>query len=103
MLESFGPSRFVSHKASISGEIDSRKDSHPTRFFYSYWDSLYARLNRRQGKELQENSHSCEEGGAHLRISFCYLLMNLKKKLLKKLLKWADKNQNNFNIYNVFF
>ena len=25
-------------------------------------------------------SHTCEEGGAHLRISFWYLLMNLRNK-----------------------
>ena len=43
--------------------------------------------------------HTCDEGGAHLRISFWHLLMNLKKKkLLKKLLKWANKKQNNFNV-----
>ena len=48
-----------------------------------------------------KRSHTSEEGGAHLRISFWYLLMNLKNKLLKKLLKWDNKEQNNFNIYNV--
>ena len=33
--------------------------------------------------------------------SFSHLLMNLKNKyLLEKLLKWANKKQNNFNIYN---
>ena len=33
--------------------------------------------------------------------SFWHLLMNLKNKyLLEKLLKWANKKQNNFNIYN---
>ena len=32
-----------------------------------------------------KKSHTCEEGEAHLRISFSHLLMNLKnKKLLKK-------------------
>ena len=47
---------------------------------------------------------SGEEGGVHLRISFQHLLMNLKNKsLLKKLLNWANKKQNNFNIYNVVF
>ena len=39
-------------------------------------------------------AHTCE-GGAHLRISFWNLLMNLKNKLLKKLLKWANKNKKN--------
>ena len=48
-----------------------------------------------------EKSHTCEEGGTQLRISFWHLLMNLKNKyLLKKLLQWANKKQNNFNIYN---
>ena len=49
-------------------------------------------------------SHTCEEGGTHLRISFWHLLMNLKNNyLLKKLLKWANKKCKNFNIYNVVF
>ena len=52
----------------------------------------------------KEKLQTCEEGEAHLRISFWHLLMNLKnKKLFKKLLKWANKRQNNFNIYNVVF
>ena len=43
-------------------------------------------------------------GVVHLRISFWYLLMKLKNNyLLKQLLKWAKKKQNNFNIYNVAF
>ena len=29
---------------------------------------------------MQKKSHTCEEGGAHLRISFWHLLMNLKNK-----------------------
>ena len=38
----------------------------------------------------------------HLRISVWHLSMNLKNKyLLKKLLKWANKKQNNFYIYNA--
>ena len=42
--------------------------------------------------------------GVHLRISVSHLLMNLKSNyLLKKLLKWANKNCKNFNIYNVVF
>ena len=31
-----------------------------------------------------EKSHTCEEGGAHLRISFWHLLMNLKNNYLLK-------------------
>ena len=51
-----------------------------------------------------KKSHTCEEGGAHLRICVWYLLMNLKNNyLLKKLLKWANKKCKNFNIYNVVF
>ena len=54
-----------------------------------------------------KKSHTCEEGEVHLRISFflfIFLLMNLKNNyLLKKLLKWANKTQKNFNIYNVSF
>ena len=30
--------------------------------------------------ELVKKSHTCEEGGAHLTISFWHLLMNLKNK-----------------------
>ena len=55
------------------------------------------------GPSLLKKSHTCEEGGSHLRISFWNLLVNLKNKLLKKLLKWANKKQNNFNTYNVAF
>ena len=41
---------------------------------------------------ITKKSHICEESGAHLKISFWHLLMNLKNKyLLKKLLKWANK------------
>ena len=56
--------------------------------------------------QKKKKSHTCEEGGAHLRISFWYLLMNnylLNNYLLKKLLKWANEKQNNFNIYNAAF
>ena len=49
-------------------------------------------------------NHTCEEGGAHLRISVWHLLMNLKNNYLSKnLLKWANKKCKNFNIYNVAF
>ena len=41
-----------------------------------------------------EKSHTCKEGGAHLRISFWHLLMHLKDKYsIKKLLKWTNKNK----------
>ena len=55
-----------------------------------------------------KKSHTCEEGGVDLRISFLFffffLFMNLKNNyLLKNLLKWANKTQKNFNIYNVPF
>ena len=55
-------------------------------------------------KVHNKNSHTCKQGGTNLRISFWQLMVNLKSKyLLKKLLKWANKKQNNFNIYNVTF
>ena len=45
-----------------------------------------------------------EEGGAHLRITVWYLLMNLKNSyLFKKLLKWANKKCKNFNICCILF
>ena len=31
------------------------------------------------GMLLSEKSHTCEEGGAHHRITFWHLMMNLKK------------------------
>ena len=41
-----------------------------------------------------KKSHTCEEGGAHLKISFWHLLMNMKNKLsLQKNLKWANKKK----------
>ena len=53
---------------------------------------------------IKEISHICEEGGSHLRISLWHLMMTLKNNyLLKKLLKWANKQCKNFNIYNVVF
>ena len=55
-------------------------------------------------KTDDRKSHTCEEGGIHLRISVWHLLMNLKNNyLLKKLLKWVNKKCKNFNIYNVVF
>ena len=42
----------------------------------------------KQQDQYKKKSRTCEEGGAHLRISFWHLLMNLKNKLLlEKLLK----------------
>ena len=56
------------------------------------------------GVSYTEKSHTCEEGGAHLRISVWKLLTNLKNNyLLKKLLKWANKKCKNFNINKVVF
>ena len=44
--------------------------------------------------KFDKKSHTCEEGGAHLRISFWHSLMNLKKKLLlKKTVKVGNKNK----------
>ena len=50
-----------------------------------------------------EQSQTCEEGGAHLRISFWCLLMSLKNKLLlKKLLKWDNKKKIMFTMLHFF-
>ena len=67
-------------------------------------------LSWQENTKLKKNntklrkSHTCQEGGTHHIISFWYLLTNLKNKyLLKRLLKKANKKQNNLNIYNVAF
>ena len=61
------------------------------------WGEPYVEVLRK--RPLPKKSHTCEKGGAHLKISFWHLLMNLKiKYLLKKLLKLANKKQNSFNI-----
>ena len=39
----------------------------------------------RKVQESSKKSHICEDGGAHLRISFWHLLMNLKNKYLLKI------------------
>ena len=50
----------------------------------------------------QEKNHTHMKKVGHLRISIWHLSMNLKNKyLLKKLLKWANKKQNNLNIYKA--
>ena len=82
-------------------------------FYWWTWKTNSYQKNYRKGpaknmlhflKKYKEKSHTCQEGGAHLRLSFWHLLMNLKnKQILKKLLKWANKKQKNFNIYNVAF
>ena len=47
-----------------------------------------------------KKSNTCEEGGAHPRISIWHLLMNLKNNYsLKKQLKRANKKCKYFNIY----
>ena len=69
-----------------------------------FYHILNIQTNHGWEKILKKKSHTCEEGGAHLRISFWHLLMNFKnKQLLKKQLKCTNKKQNNFNIYNVGF
>ena len=53
---------------------------------------------------MWKKSHTSEEGGAHLKIYFWHLLINLKSKyLFEKMLKLANKKENNFNIYNPAF
>ena len=39
------------------------------------------------GSDVLKKSHTCEEGGACLRISFWHLLMNLKNKLKQIIIK----------------
>ena len=61
-----------------------------------YTHDVTYNLSRRNNahSDIYKKSHTREEGGAHLRISFWYLLMNLKNKyLLRKLLKWANKKK----------
>ena len=54
-------------------------------------------------KKIQKKSHTCEEGGAHLRISFWPFTDEPEKQIIKKTVEVANKKQNNFNIYNVVF
>ena len=54
----------------------------------------------KNGSTIMYKSHTCEEGGAHPRISVCHLFMNLKNNyLLKKPLKLANKKCKHCNIY----
>ena len=50
-----------------------------------------------------EKSHTCEEGGAHLRISFWHLLMNLKNNYLLKNCTSRPAKKKIYNIYNVIY
>ena len=46
--------------------------------------------------------HTCEEGGAHLRIFFLAFVDELQKQIIiTKTVEVGQKKQNNFNIYNV--
>ena len=64
-------------------------------FFYFCWNKSICFFKK---------SHTLEEGGAHLRISVLYLLMNLKNNCLwKNLLMWANKKRKKLNIFNVVF
>ena len=52
--------------------------------------------------QKNEESHTCEESGAHPRISVWHFLMNLKNNfLLQKLLKWANKKYKYLNIKHL--
>ena len=62
-----------------------KTDAKSTSIFHS--DQLVSNIIiRLQVREILNNEnvdkklHACEEGGAHLRISFWYLLINLKNK-----------------------
>ena len=48
--------------------------------------------------------YTSEEGGTHFKIYFMEFTDELEKQIfIKKLLNWANKKQNNLNIYNVAF
>ena len=51
-------------------------------------------IENRKSIEYIKKSHTCEEGGAHLRISVWHWLMNLKNKyFLKNCSSWSVKNK----------
>ena len=54
---------------------------------------------------ILEKSYTCEEGGAHLRISFWHLgIDELEKQIIiKKTVEVGQLKQNSFNIYNITF
>ena len=56
------------------------------------------------GVAYKEKITPYEESGAHLKIYFLHLLLNLKNNCsLKKFLKWANKKRKNSNVNNVAF
>ena len=48
-----------------------------------------------------KKTHTFDESGVQLRTSFWNILMELKNKYLLKKLKWPNKKQNSFDIYNA--
>ena len=48
-----------------------------------------------------KKTHTFEESWVQLRTSFWHILMELKNKDLLKNLKWPNKKQNSFDIYNA--
>ena len=57
----------------------------------------YRRFKHHKCLSPSQKSHTCEEGGAHLRNSF-WLFIDELEKLLRKLLKWANKKCKNLKI-----
>ena len=75
------------------------------RYFRHAWlqtpKMIVSTCRRLQCLSASQKSHTCQERGAHLRISLWGLLMNLENiYLLKKLM---NKKCKNFNIHNVVF
>ena len=54
------------------------------------WNSLPSEIKMETG---DEKSHTCEEGGAHLRIFLVFIDEPEKQIITKKLLKWANTNK----------
>ena len=56
------------------------------------------------GVAYKEKITPYEEGGAHLKMYFSHLLLNLKNNCsLKKFLKWANEKHKNSNVNKVAF
>ena len=54
--------------------------------------------------QLIKKSRTCEEGGGTPQNFFLGFIDELEKQIfIRKTVEWANKKQNNFNIYNVAF
>ena len=79
----------------------------PSLIYTNYRLKVWEKATNNDQLKLIQNkikkSHTCEEGGEHIKISVWHLLMSLNSNyLLKNLLQWANKWAiKNFNIYHV--